>query len=145
VSSAGEVVGINTAVAGDAQNIGFSIAITPAKPIIEELRQGTTKSRPFLGVKMFTVTPSIAEQLGIKVQSGALVADVTAGSGAEVAGVRNGDVITSIDGKDVKAAEDVTSAVSSHKPGDQIKLTFRRGDETKDADVKLGERPVDAG
>jgi serine protease Do len=145
VNSAGEVVGINTAVAGDAQNIGFSIAITPAKPIIEELRQGTTKSRPFLGVKMFTVTPSIAEQLGIKVQSGALVADVTAGSGAEVAGVRNGDVITSIDGKEVKAAEDVTSAVSTHKPGDQIKLTFRRGDETKDADVKLGERPVDAG
>jgi S1-C subfamily serine protease len=145
VNSSGEVVGINTAVAGDAQNIGFSIAITPAKPIIEELRQGTTKSRPFLGVKMFTVTPSIAEQLGMKAQSGALVADVTAGSGAEVAGIRNGDVITSIDGKEVKAAEDVTSAVSAHKPGDEIKLTYRRGDETKDTDVKLGERPVDAG
>ncbi|MDQ1516019.1 MAG: serine protease Do [Actinomycetota bacterium] len=145
VNSAGEVVGINTAVAGDAQNIGFSIAITPAKPIIDELRQGTTRSRPFLGVKMFTVTPSIAEQLGIKAQSGALVADVTAGSGAEVAGVRNGDVITSVDGKEVKAAEDVTSVVGAHKPGDQIKVTYRRGDETKDADVKLGERPVDAG
>jgi S1-C subfamily serine protease len=145
VNSAGEVVGINTAVAGDAQNIGFSIAITPAKPIIDELRQGTTRSRPFLGVKMFTVTPSIAEQLGIKAQSGALVADVTAGSGAEVAGLRNGDVISSIEGKDVKAAEDVTSAVNAHKPGDQIKVTFRRGDETRDVDVKLGERPVDAG
>jgi serine protease Do len=145
VNSAGEVVGINTAVAGDAQNIGFSIAITPAKPIVDELRQGTTRTRPFLGVKMFTVTPSIAEQLGIKVDSGALVADVTAGSGAEVAGLRNGDVITSIDGKEVKAAEDVTSAVSTHKPGDEIKMTYRRGDETKDADVKLGERPVDAG
>jgi len=123
VNSAGEVVGINTAVAGDAQNIGFSIAISPAKPIIDGLRQGTTQTRPFLGVKMFTVTPSIAEQLGIKATSGALVADVTAGSGAEVAGLRNGDVITSIDGKDVKAAEDVTSAVNGHKPGDQIKLT----------------------
>jgi S1-C subfamily serine protease len=62
-----------------------------------------------------------------------------------VAGLRNGDVITSIDGKDVKAAEDVTSAVSTHKPGDEIKVTYRRGDETKDATVKLGERPVDAG
>jgi S1-C subfamily serine protease len=145
VNSAGEVVGINTAVAGDAQNIGFSIAINAAKPIIEELRQGTTRSRPFLGVKMFTVTPSIAQELGIKVDSGALVADVTAGSGAEVAGLRNGDVITSIDGKEVKAAEDVTSAVNTHKPGDEIKVTYRRGEETTDATVKLGERPVDAG
>ena len=145
VNSSGEVVGINTAVAGDAQNIGFSIAVNAAKPIIEELRQGTTRSRPFLGVKMFTLTPSIAQELGIKAQSGALVADVTAGSGAEVAGVRNGDVITSIDGKEVKAAEDVTSAVNAHKPGDEIKTTYRRGDETTEVTVKLGERPVDAG
>ncbi|HEV8627423.1 MAG TPA: trypsin-like peptidase domain-containing protein, partial [Acidimicrobiia bacterium] len=145
VNSAGEVVGINTAVAGDAQNIGFSIAVNAAKPIIEELRQGTTRSRPFLGVKMFTLTPSIAQELGVKAESGALVADVTAGSGAEVAGLRNGDVITSIDGKEVKAAEDVTSAVNSHKPGDEIKVSYRRGDETSEVTVKLGERPVDAG
>ena len=145
VNSAGEVVGINTAVAGDAQNIGFSIAITPAKPIIDELRQGTVRTRPFLGVKMFSLTPAIATELGLKTDKGALVADVTAGSGAELAGLRNGDVITAIDGKEVKAAEDVTAAVGAHKPGDQIKLTYRRGDDTTDVDVKLGERPVDAG
>jgi serine protease Do len=145
VNSAGEVVGINTAVAGDAQNIGFSIAINAAKPIIDELRQGTTRSRPFLGVKMFTVTPSIAQELGLKTESGALVADVTAGSGAEVSGLRNGDVITSIDGKEVKAAEDVTSAVNSHQPGEEIKVAYRRGEESGEATVKLGERPVDAG
>jgi serine protease Do len=145
VNSAGEVVGINTAVAGDAQNIGFSIAINAAKPIIEELRQGTTRSRPFLGVKMFTVTPSIAQELGLKTESGALVAEVTAGSGAEVSGLRNGDVITSIDGKEVKAAEDVTSAVNSHQPGEEIKVAYRRGEESGEATVKLGERPVDAG
>jgi serine protease Do len=145
VNSAGEVVGINTAVAGDAQNIGFSIAINAAKPIIEELRQGTTRSRPFLGVKMITFTPEYAEGLGVTVNSGAVVADVTAGSGAEVAGLRTGDVITAIDGKEVKAAEDVTSAVNSHKPGEEIKLTFVRRDQTQEITVKLGERPVDAG
>jgi serine protease Do len=145
VNSAGEVVGINTAVAGDAQNIGFSIAINAAKPIIEELRQGTTRSRPFLGVKMLTFTPEYAEGLGVSVESGAVVADVTPGSGAEVAGLRTGDVITSIDGKEVKAAEDVTSAVNAHKPGDEIKLTFVRRDKTQEITVKLGERPVDAG
>ena len=145
VNSAGEVVGINTAVAGDAQNIGFSIAVNAAKPIIDELRQGTVRTRPFLGVKMFSLTPAIATELGIKADKGALVADVTAGSGAEVAGLRNGDVITSVDDKEVKAAEDVTSAVNAHKPGDEIKVRFRRGDETSDVTVKLGERPVDAG
>jgi len=145
VNSAGEVVGINTAVAGDAQNIGFSIAINAAKPIIDELRQGTTRSRPFLGVKMITFTPEYAEGLGVTVKSGAVVADVTAGSGAEVAGLRTGDVITSIDGKEVKAAEDVTSAVNSHKPGEELKLTFVRRDQTQEITVKLGERPVDAG
>ena len=145
VNSGGEVVGINTAVAGDAQNIGFSIAITPAKPIIDELRQGTVRTRPFLGVKMFSLTPAIATELGLKADKGALVADVTAGSGAELAGLRNGDVITAIDGKEVKAAEDVTSAVGAHKPGDQIKVTYRRGDETTDVDVKLGEKSADTG
>jgi S1-C subfamily serine protease len=145
VNSTGEVVGINTAVAGHAQNIGFSIAINAAKPIIEELRQGTTKSRPFLGVKMLTFTPEYAESLGVNVQAGAVVSDVTAGSGAEVAGLRSGDVITSIDGKDVKAAEDVTSAVNAHKPGDEIKVTFHRRDQSQEVTVKLGERPVDAG
>ena len=73
------------------------------------------------------------------------MADVTAGSGAEVAGLSNGDVIASIDGQEVKAAEDVTSAVNGHKPGDEIKVTFKRGDETKEVTVRLGERPVDAG
>jgi S1-C subfamily serine protease len=145
VNSAGEVVGINTAVAGDAQNIGFSIAISPAKPIIDELRQGTVRTRPFLGVKMFSLTPAIANELGLKTDKGALVADVTAGSGAELAGLRNGDVITAIDGKEVKAAEDVTSAVGAHKPGDQIKVTYRRGDDTTEADVKLGEKSADTG
>jgi serine protease Do len=145
VNSAGEVVGINTAVAGDAQNIGFSIAINAAKPIIEELRQGNTRSRPFLGVKMVTFTPEYAEGLGVTVDSGAVVADVTAGSGAEVGGLRTGDVITSIDGKEVKKAEDVTSAVNTHKPGDEIKVTFVRRDQTQEVTVRLGERPVDAG
>src|SRR3989440_735707 len=62
VNSAGEVVGINTAVAGDAQNIGVSIAVNAAKPIIEELRQGTTPSRPFFGGKVVTLTPSISQE-----------------------------------------------------------------------------------
>jgi serine protease Do len=142
VNAAGEVIGINTAVAGEAQNIGFSIAITQAKPIIDELRQGTTHTRPFLGVNMFDLTPSLAQQLGLDQTSGALVVEVTAGSGAEVGGVRPRDIIVDIDGKKIDTAGEVTTLVGGHKPGDQLKITVLRDGKRQTLDVKLGERPV---
>jgi serine protease Do len=142
VNAAGEVVGINTAVAGEAQNIGFSIAITQAKPIIDELRQGSSRTRPFLGVNMFDLTPSLAEQLNLDQTSGALVVEVTAGSGAEVGGIRPRDIIVDIDGKKIDSAGDVTSAVQGHKPGDSLKITVLRDGKRQTLDVKLGERPV---
>ena len=145
VNAAGEVVGINTAVAGDAQNIGFSIAITQARPIIEELRSGSTRSRPFLGVQMFDVTQAVAEELELEVTEGALVAEVTEGSGAEVAGIRAGDVIVEIDGEKISDAGDVSGAVRKHKPGDEMKVTVARGSERQTVTVRLGERPADAG
>lgn len=145
VNSSGEVVGINTAVAGDAQNIGFSIAITQAKPVIEELRQGTTRTRPFLGVNMFEVTPDVAEELDLGVDKGALVVEVTEGSGAEVGGIRPRDVIVEIDGKTIEDPSDVSDAVRGHKPGDQLKVTVVRDGERQTLDVRLGERPVDVG
>jgi serine protease Do len=145
VNSAGEVVGINTAVAGDAQNIGFSIAISQAKPIIDELRQGTARTRPFLGVNMFDMTPALAEELSIDQTSGALVVEVTEGSGAEVGGIRPRDVIVEIDGKKVGNASEVTAIVREHKPGDQLKITVMRGKDRQTLDVRLGERPVDVG
>jgi S1-C subfamily serine protease len=145
VNSDGEVVGINTAVAGDAQNIGFSIAISQAKPIIDELRQGTARTRPFLGVNMFDMTPALGEQLGIGQTAGALVVEVTEGSGAEVGGIRPRDVIVEIDGKKVENASEVTAIVRQHKPGDQLKVTVMRDKDRKTLDVRLGERPVDVG
>jgi S1-C subfamily serine protease len=145
VNADGEVVGINTAVAGDAQNIGFSIAITQARPIIEELRSGTTRTRPFLGVQMFEVTPAVAEEFNLSVDEGALVAEVTAGSGAEVAGIRTGDVIVEIDGTKISDPGDVSAEVRKHKPGDEIEVTVARADGAETITVRLGERPADAG
>jgi S1-C subfamily serine protease len=145
VNAAGEVVGINTAVAGDAQNIGFSIAITQARPIIEELRSGSTRTRPFLGVQMFDVTQAVAEELKLEVTEGALVAEVTEGSGAEVAGIRAGDVIVEIDGEKIADAGDVSATVRKHKPGEEMKVTVARGSERQTVTVRLGERPADAG
>ena len=145
VNADGEVVGINTAVAGDAQNIGFSIAITQARPIIEELRTGSTRTRPFLGVQMFDVTPAVAEELNLEVTEGALVAEVTEGSGAEVGGLRTGDVIVDIDGEKITDAGGVSAAIRKHKPGDEIKVTVVRGSERETVTVRIGERPADVG
>ena len=143
VNSDGEVVGINTAVAGGGQNIGFSIAVSRVKPIIEELRQGTTRTRAFLGVLMQDVPSEAAEELGTK--EGAVIADVTAGSGAELGGLQRLDVIVEIDGQAIKGAGDVTDLVNKHKPGDEISVVVVRNKERRTMKVKLGERPVNAG
>jgi S1-C subfamily serine protease len=143
VNADGEVVGINTAVAGGGQNIGFSIAISRVKPIIEELRQGTTRTRAFLGVGMQEVPTEAADDLGTK--EGALVLEVTAGSGAELGGLQRLDVIVEIDGQAIKAPEDVTSLVGKHKPGDELSVVVVRNKERKTLKVKLGERSANAG
>jgi S1-C subfamily serine protease len=140
LNAAGEVVGINTAVAGDAQNIGFALAIDKALPIINTLKTGQTPEQPFLGLSTVTLTPAIQRQLGLDVSKGAVVAGVTPGSGAELAGLAQGDVITKIDGKDVGSADDVSAAVTDRKPGDQVDITVIRGGSTRTVTAKIGRR-----
>jgi S1-C subfamily serine protease len=140
LNAAGEVVGINTAVAGDAQNIGFALAIDKALPTINQLKTGQTPEQPFLGVSTVTLTPAIQRQLGLDVSQGAVVAGVTAGSGAELAGLAQGDVITKIGGKDITSADDVSTVVADHKPGDQIDITIVRGGSTRTLTAKIGRR-----
>ncbi|MGI8794240.1 MAG: S1C family serine protease [Acidimicrobiales bacterium] len=142
VNSRGEVIGINTAIAGNAQNIGFAIAITPAKPIIEELRSGTTKVRPFLGVQSVGVTPQVATQFDLSVDSGALVTVVTPNTGAQAAGIRSGDVIVEVDGNAIDDPQALVDALEKHKPGDEVKITLQRGDQRLTVTATLGQRPA---
>jgi serine protease Do len=145
LNAAGEVVGINTAVAGDAQNIGFALAIDKAIPIINQLKTGQTPQQPFLGVSTVTLTAGIQRQLGLDVSKGAVVASVTPGSGADQAGLTQGDVITKIGGKDVNSADDVTAAVSDRKPGDTIDVTVERNGTTRTVTAKIGSRSSSGG
>lgn len=145
VNAAGEVVGINTAIAGGSQNIGFAIAMDTAKPVIDDLRQGKSVRTGFLGVETTDVTPAIVNQLKLTTQSGALVVRVTAGSGAAKAGVRANDVIISVDGKKVSRADDLGALVRQHRPGDHVQLTIERAGTDQKLDVTLGERPQSAG
>lgn len=136
----GRLVGINTAVISDAQNIGFAIAITPAKSIIEQLINNGKIVRPVLGVAMIDVTPAVAAQQGLTVKEGALVAQVFVGSGADRAGIRPGDVIVEIEGKRIANKEDAQAAIRSHKPGDRITLVVVRGDRKIQIGAVIGEK-----
>jgi putative serine protease PepD len=146
VNSAGQVVGMNTAIVADAQNLGFSIAIDRAKPIIKDLESGkgaVTPDQAFLGVSTTDVsglTDAQRTQFDVKVGKGALVTEVVPRSGADAGGLEVGDVITKVDSKTIGAAADVRGAVVSHKAGDKIKVTVNRSGADRTLDVTLGSR-----
>ena len=120
-----------------AQNIGFAIAIDTIKPRIEELRTGNGTSA-FLGLSTIPVDESVRARYGLETSKGALVIDVTAGSAAERAGVRQGDVIVGMGTDDISSAGDLTTAVRKHKPGDRVELRWKRGAGDRSANVELG-------
>jgi S1-C subfamily serine protease len=147
VDSNGCVIGINTAVASGtgqqpAQNIGFAIPITPAKSVVDDIKAG--RKPAFLGVGSEDLTPELKGQLGVNVDSGAVVADVTTGSPADDGGLQRGDVIVQIGDDQIKSSGDIATAVRKHQPDQKVTVTYVRGSDRKTAQVTLVERP-DAG
>ncbi|HTH71928.1 MAG TPA: trypsin-like peptidase domain-containing protein [Candidatus Pristimantibacillus sp.] len=147
----GEVIGINTAVAGDAQGIGFAIPINDVAGLIDSVKQSGKLQRPYLGVVYLSITNDIAEQYGLSVKRGAYIAPigisgtdpVVAGGPADKAGVKPGDIITKIDDASIDETTSLSSLVNKHKVGDKVTLTvLRNGKETK-LTATLGAAPTD--
>ena len=144
VNASGEVVGINTAIIPDAQNIGFSIAIDSVKPLIEDIKAGKGEVKTevaFLGVSSRSVTdvlPDVLDQFGVTVDQGAFIDQVEPGSAADDAQLQQGDVIVEIDGQAVNGSDQVRAAVRSHSPGDRIELKIERNGEQKTIRATLG-------
>jgi putative serine protease PepD len=135
VNSAGQVVGINTAVDGQGQNIGFAIAIDKAKPILERLRTGQSAAatpRAYLGVSSQTVDSS----------PGATVVDVGPGTPAAGAGIQVGDVIVALDNTQITDSDGLSEAIGAKKPGDRVTVTYSRGGQRRTVQVNLGTRPT---
>jgi S1-C subfamily serine protease len=145
VNSNGDVVGMNTAVAGDAQSIGFAIAIDTIKPLIEQLKAGKQVAAAFLGVTSVTVDQDTATRLGLSVDQGAMIDQVSPGTPAEQSGLRTGDVVTKVDGTAITSSDELVAAIRRHKPGDQVQVTYRRGTQDSTTTVTLGSRPVGSG
>jgi serine protease Do len=143
VDQAGRLVGINTAAAGQAENIGFAIAIDQALPVIDEILAEPNSQRAWLGVFSRTLDLGIASDLGIDPDlEGAVVVDVVPESPAADAGLEQGDVIVEVGGNEVSSNSDLTAALTEFDPGQEVDVTVvRPGGEEESVEVELGERP----
>jgi serine protease Do len=139
LNTGGQVVGINVAIASNAENIGFAISTDTAIPVVQSLITQGEVVRPWLGVSVTTVTPTIQQYHNLSVSEGALIISVTSGSPADEAGLRAGDVISKINEEDVSTAAELTSVIGSHHVGDQVEIVYYRANVQKVANAELGE------
>lgn len=136
----GEVIGINTAIRGDAQGIGFAIPSNMAKKLLPQLAKGRIE-RSFLGLAFREVTPELAKVLKLERVAGAVVTDVVTGSPADVAGVRPGDVLTSFDGQPVRAAADLPWLAAQAGVHAKVAVDLIREGKTVNVQVQLQALP----
>lgn len=122
----GEVIGINTAILPYAQGIGFAIPINMAKSILEQLIEKGRVVRAWLGVYIQDLTPELAQKFGLSEAKGALVADISKGSPAEKAGLRRGDIILKVDGKEIPTVSSLQQEIRSRRPGERVRLEVWR-------------------
>jgi serine protease Do len=141
INSAGEVVGINSAISSRASNIGFAVPINQAVAILPQLKERGRVSRGFIGVGLTDVTPALQRALSLTVSKGAMIQDVTPGSPADRAGLHAYDIILSVEGRQVINNEEVIRDISARQPGSVARLEIVRDGRTHSAQVKLAERP----
>jgi len=127
LNSQGQVIGINSVKisASGVEGLGFAIPINDAKPVIEQLVSfGYVKGRPFIGISGSEISDTIASYYSLP--KGIYITEVTVGSGADKAGIKAKDVLTSIDGKTVETLSDLDEIKEAHKAGDTVAVTVVR-------------------
>jgi S1-C subfamily serine protease len=148
INSAGQVIGINTAVSTTAQGLGFAIPIDVARPIMQQALDGEELARPYIGVWYTPINPALAESEDLPVDYGAYIATasgedpIVAGSPAESAGLQPGDVIVAVDGEQLSTEADLSMALLPYAPGDTITLRVLRDNSVREIDLTLGVQPA---
>jgi serine protease Do len=142
VNLEGKVIGINTMIAGIGTGVGFAVSEAIARPIAQQLIAQGKVVRPYVGISMQTLTPSVREAIGAQApEKGALVAEIQKGSPADQAGVQPGDVIVALDDKPIADSRDVQQAVLQHKVGDNVAVKVWRDGKTLQMAVRTAELP----
>lgn len=151
LDSTGRVIGVNTAVAGDAQGIGFAIPINIAKPIMRQAIEGVALARPWMGVFYREIDPALEAERDLPIDYGVIVMApegsaepaVIGGSPADDAGLVEGDIITAIDGERIDTTQGLDEILTQYAPGDELTLDVLRDGETRELQIELGTRPSD--
>lgn len=131
VNAQGQVVGVNTAVASEAQGIGFAIPISSVKGILKSIAEGKTPNRAYLGANYISVNPQVQKAYNLNVSKGALIKNrngksVISGSPAQKAGLKDGDIITKIDDIEISKNISLGSLIGEKSAGDKVKITYLR-------------------
>jgi len=143
VNLRGEVIGINTAIAtrtGVYEGYGFAIPMNLAKSVAEDLIKNGKVRRGYIGVQITNIDATMAKANGLDKARGVLVQSLTEGGAAADAGIKEGDIILSINGKEVNTANELQTYVASKHPGDIVTLSIWRDKQTTEVKVKLRER-----
>jgi serine protease Do len=139
----GQLVGINSAIktnTGYYQGYGFAIPVNIVKTVSQELIKTGKVVRGYIGVQIQTVDETMAKGLGLDKAKGVLVQSVQKGGGGDEAGLQAGDVILTVDGREVNASNELQVIINSKRPGDVAKLTIFRDGKTLEKDVTLKPR-----
>jgi serine protease Do len=142
VNLRGQLIGINTAIAtrtGGFQGIGFAIPVDIVENVVDQLIETGEVERGFLGVSFGAIPQSLARALDVPIGS-AQVSSVQDGSAAADAGIEAGDVIVSVDGDELRNSNELLSIVANRRPGDELRLTYLRGEDRRTTTVTLGAR-----
>ncbi len=140
----GNVIGINSQIlspTGGNVGIGFAIPAEEAKPIVDTLMKGGKLTRGYLGIGMQPLTDDLADGLGVPKGRGTIVSRVEPGEAAEKAGIKQGDVIVAVGGKEVTPEQTLSYLVSNQKPGTRIPIDLIRDGKRQSVTVTVGTRP----
>jgi serine protease Do len=145
----GQVIGMNTAVAGDgAQGIGFAIPANDVTALIASVQKSGKIVRPYMGVRYIPVTKDIATDNNLKTTEGAWLKgntdqpSIISGGPAEKAGLKDGDVIIKVNGDKVTATVSIQSLIGKYQPNEKVTLTIERDGKEKTVGLTLGEAPA---
>jgi serine protease Do len=142
LNTRGDVIGVNSMIlspSGGSVGVAFAIPADTVKAVIPQLKDKGAVTRGWMGAEVQSVTPEIAESIGANNLRGAIVVGVQASGPAAQAGLKGGDVITSVGGEPVKSANEVTKKVHAAAPGSSIELSVVRNDKANSLTVTLGQ------
>jgi S1-C subfamily serine protease len=156
----GRVLGINSQIrssSGSGSGVGFAVPVDVVRHSLDQMRERGTVSYPYLGVSTSGVYPQLAERFDLGTDHGAWIQEVVAGGPSDRAGLRagttrqtfqeqpwrtGGDIVTKIDGTDVREDADLARSLAGRRPGDEVTLTVVRDGKERTVTVKLGTRPL---